>query len=148
MRLNNILSILEKLKQQLHKKPRINVDYAFVFENHQKTDVATIKLLKGKYAGVIYGYSKVDIPDKENEDGSLNMSFDYAIYDKNGLEDFDFLGNKKFQKIVGDILTSMLIETAITTSMEDLKNEEAGDDYTEEPDTRRRVRKKSSTVSE
>ena len=148
MRLNELRSLIESVKNGLKDKPKKDVDYTFVFDGHKKDDVATIKLLKGKYAGVVYAYSKVSVADKENEDGTLYMSFEFVIVDPNGIKESTFSNNKKFEKTIGDILTSMIIESAITTSMEELKNEEAGDNYTEEPDTRRRVREKGSAVSE
>jgi len=148
MRLNELRSLIERVKNELKDKPKKDVDYTFVFDEHKKDDIATIKLLEGEYAGVVYAYSKVSVADKENEDGTLNMSFEFMIVDSNGLEEATFSNNKKFEKTIGDILISMIVESAITTSMEELKNEEAGDNYTEEPDTRRRVREKGSAVSE
>lgn len=148
MRLSKIRSMIEDMKLLLNNKPRINIDYEIASDKQLNPNVATIRLLKGKYAGVLYNYREVNVGEKENEDGTMNLNFDFEIVDSNGLKNSSFLNNKKFQKIIGDILTTLVIESAITISTKDLHDEEAGDNYTEELDTRRRVRKKSSTVSE
>lgn len=138
--------LIEKLQNLLKKSPKLGKDYEYDFLSHRKNDVATIKLLKGKYKNVIYSYYKVEIADKENENGSLNMTFEYHVHDKAGLKDTDLIENTKFQKIIGDILSTILTEQVIRDNMKDLENDEAGDDYIEEPDTRGRVRKKSPPV--
>lgn len=138
--------LIEKLQNLLKKSPKLGKDYEYDFLSHRKNDVATIKLLKGKYKNVTYSYYKVEIADKENENGSLNMTFEYHIHDKAGLKDTDLIENAKFQKIIGDILSTILTEQVIKDNMKDLENEETGNDYIEEPDTRGRVRKKSTSV--
>lgn len=139
--------LIEKLQSMLKQLPKLGKDYEFVFDIHRKKDVATIKLLKGKYKNVVYSYYKVEVADKENENGSLNMSFEYHVHDKANLKETDLIDNEKFQKVIGDILTGILTEHVIKDNMKDLENDEAGDDYIEEPDTRGRVRKKSTSIS-
>ena len=55
-----------------------NKKYAFV--QREGDDFSCVKLLEGKYKGIIYKYGKVGFAKDENPDGTLPMKFDYDIF--------------------------------------------------------------------
>jgi hypothetical protein len=59
----------------------------------------------GEYAGVTWTYGGLKFADKENEDGSMNMSFDYEI-----TGDIRAKNIEKFQNTIGDVLLDILEE--------------------------------------
>jgi hypothetical protein len=54
-----------------------NKKYAYV--QRDGDDFTCIKLLEGKYKGIIYKYGKVGFAKEEKPDGTLPMKFDYDI---------------------------------------------------------------------
>ena len=63
-----------------------------------------------KYAGVIYKYGEVTLPDesKLDENKHLNLKFKYDILETNGLSRVK-LESKEFRKLLGDILYHVII---------------------------------------
>ena len=55
---------------------------------------------------MIYEYGKVSLPDKENEDGTMPLKFEYTIIENVGIakEDFD----NQFFDLIGDILVDII----------------------------------------
>lgn len=56
----------------------------------------------GKYQGVVYRYGEVTFAEEENEDGTLNLSFEWDILDSNGLPKESF--GDDFFDLIGEIL--------------------------------------------
>ena len=64
-------------KENSHTDQTKNKKYAFV--QREGDDFSCVKLLEGKYKGIIYKYGKVGFAKDENPDGTLPMKFDYDI---------------------------------------------------------------------
>ena len=90
-------------KSKKQSLPKHEVDYVFV-ERPDK-DHASIKLISGPYADIIFHYGNVAFAKEENADGHLPMKFDYYI-DKNFKEaDTD---SQEFINHIGDILVVVM----------------------------------------
>ena len=74
---------------------------------------------KTDYAGVVYKYGKVTLPDESSlsADQHLNLKFDYDILDTNGISK-EILEGKEFHKLIGDILYHVIIAQAEDGSIE------------------------------
>ena len=81
-----------------------NKKYAYV--QRDGDDFTCIKLLEGKYKGVIYKYGKVGFAKEEKPDGTLPMKFDYDIifnpHEETSIDKQDFID------YIGDILIELL----------------------------------------
>jgi len=81
-----------------------NKKYAYV--QRDGDDFTCIKLLEGKYKGVIYKYGKVGFAKDEKPDGTLPMKFDYDIifnpHEETSIDKQDFID------YIGDILIELL----------------------------------------
>ena len=80
-----------------------NKKYAFV--QREGDDFSCIKLLEGKYKGVIYKYGKVGFAKEENPDGTLPMKFDYDIIFNPHETSID---KQEFIDYIGDILIELM----------------------------------------
>ena len=60
----------------------------------------------GKYQGVVYRYGEVTFAEEENEDGTLNLSFEWDILDSNGLPKESF--GDDFFDLIGDVLVDII----------------------------------------
>jgi len=80
-----------------------NKKYAYV--QRDGDDFTCIKLLEGKYKGVIYKYGKVGFAKDEKPDGTLPMKFDYDIIFNPHETDID---KQEFIDYIGDILIEQL----------------------------------------
>lgn len=100
------------------------VDYCYVFSEEDKKNVH-IRLLSGKFQGVVYKYGKVGIKE-ENDHAYLQFNYDVIESPVEGIED-----DLEFKNTIGDLLTNLLARQ--------LKNEgnvdEDGTDYFEEPNS-------------
>ena len=78
----------------------------FVYVESRSQDQTCIGIKGGKFAGVVYKYGKVTLPEKENENGTLPFQFEYDIVDPNSLlrEHFD----EEFFTLIGDILVDIM----------------------------------------
>jgi len=96
----------EKLKNWLKKAsiPKEGIDYEFF--DFPETDLTGIKLLRGKYADVIYYYKGASFSDSE---GYPKMSFSFELYQTGKLSQDDLLNDEKFDIIVGDILVELMV---------------------------------------
>ena len=81
-----------------------NRKYAFV--QREGDDFTCIKLLEGKYKGIIYKYGKVGFAKEEKPDGTLPMKFDYDII-FNPHEDSS-IDKQEIIDYIGDILIEQL----------------------------------------
>ena len=77
----------------------------YVFVQRDGDDFSCIKLLEGKYKGVIYKYGKVGFAKEENPDGTLPMKFDYDIIFNPHETSID---KQEFIDYIGDILIEQL----------------------------------------
>jgi hypothetical protein len=80
-----------------------NKKYAYV--QRDDDDFTCIKLLEGKYKGIIYKYGKVGFAKEEKPDGTLPMKFDYDIIFNPHETDID---KQEFIDYIGDILIEQL----------------------------------------
>ena len=80
-----------------------NKKYAYV--QRDGDDFTCIKLLEGKYKGIIYKYGKVGFAKEEKPDGTLPMKFDYDIIFNPHEKDID---KQEFIDYIGDILIEQL----------------------------------------
>ena len=89
----------------MKKSPKENVDYCFI----DTKPFCSVKILRGKFKNVIYQYGKITF----QEIGQIPvLKFDFEILEfgkhvKNSLSE-----NKKFHKIIGDILTEIITNQA------------------------------------
>ena len=104
--------------EQILKDP---ITKKFVFlENKDIPEQTCIGLTeKTEYAGVVYKYGKVTLPDENKlmQDNHLNLKFDYDILDTNGISK-EILEGKEFHKLIGDILYHVIIAQAEDGSIE------------------------------
>ena len=104
--------------EQILKDP---ITKKFVFlENKDIPEQTCIGLTeKTEYAGVVYKYGKVTLPDENKlmQDNHLNLKFDYDILDTNGVSK-EILEGKEFHKLIGDILYHVIITQAEDGSIE------------------------------
>ena len=91
-------------KENSHTDQTKNRKYAFV--QREGDDFTCIKLLQGKYKGIIYKYGKVGFAKEEKPDGTLPMKFDYDIifnpHEETSIDKQDFID------YIGDILIELL----------------------------------------
>ncbi len=81
---------------------------SYTFVTDKKSSWTCVGIRGGIYDGVVYKYGKVSLPEKENDDGTLQFKFEYDIVDANGL-DKDFF-RKDFFDLIGDILVDIIDE--------------------------------------
>ena len=78
----------------------------YTFVQKDGDDFTCIKLLEGKYKGIIYKYGKVGFAKEEKPDGTLPMKFDYDIifnpHEETSIDKQDFID------YIGDILIELL----------------------------------------
>ena len=77
----------------------------YVFAQKDGDDFTCIKLLEGKYKGIIYKYGKVGFAKEEKPNGTLPMKFDYDIIFNPHEKDID---KQEFIDYIGDILIEQL----------------------------------------
>ena len=70
-----------------------------------ETDHIVLEVVEGEYKGCKFYYLGMKMADHENEDGSMNMSFDYEITNNFEVKNLDHFGN-----FLGDTLLSILEE--------------------------------------
>lgn len=113
----------------------------------EKSQTLPIRILKGKYVGVIYCYNTIKIGD-ENVDGSADATYNIDVIQFTDKLREDYYKDKKFLKIVGNVLLSIFWET-IKYEEESKKgkvDDESREDYFEEPVPNRTVRSKDSAI--
>jgi hypothetical protein len=77
----------------------------YVFVQREEDDFTCIKIVEGKFEGVVYKYGKVGFAHTENPDGTLPMKFDYDIMVNPNKVDVD---SQEFIDFIGDILMEQL----------------------------------------
>lgn len=103
-------------------------DFMYVIPEKEDTTVG-IKILKGEYSGTIYQYGKVKF--EEESSGDIFLKFIYNViessFNKEELEK-----DANFKNYIGDILVNIM-----SANMDKGLIDEAGTDYSEEPDSQR-----------
>ena len=90
----------------------------YTFVSRGKEQWASIMLTNGEYEGVIYQYGKVSVPEGEDENGNMPLSFKYNIVDYNGHDEEDLESSKDFKNTLGDILVEILDEQLEASNFE------------------------------
>lgn len=70
-----------------------------------KDVVATVKIDTGEFAGVEYHYGSISVPEEENEDKTMTISFNYDIITE---QHKSLTGNEKFEETLGIILNDII----------------------------------------
>ena len=91
-------------------------NYTFVSKGDD--DWASVMIKDGKYEGIIYQYGKVSIPESEDENGNMPLSFKYNIIDYSGHNQEDLESSVEFKNTLGDILVEILDEQLETGNLE------------------------------
>ena len=111
--MHNLPNIEQILKDPITEK--------FVFLNNTEIPDQTCIGLTDKtdYAGVIYKYGKVTLPDenKLSANKHLNLKFKYDILETNGISKTK-LETNEFKKLLGDILYHVIIAQSEDGSIE------------------------------
>jgi hypothetical protein len=148
--MNWIQSKLEKLGIAYRNKyyaPDDFYEYA-IDVSVEQNQALPVRILKGKYAGVVYCYDTIKI-GKENIDGTADATYNIEVIQFTDKLKKEYYEDKKFLKTVGNILLSIFWET-IKYEEESKKgqidDDELREDYIEEPVPKRTVRPKDSAV--
>ena len=115
----------------------------------EESQALPIRILKGKYAGVVYCYDTIRITE-ENVDGTADATYNIEVIKFTDKLRKDFYSDKKFLKVVGNILLALFWDTIEAQKHKEDPSGESDDehreDYIEEPLPKRRVRQKDSAV--
>ena len=79
--------------------------YSFVTKDGY--DNMAIMMEEGKYKGVAWGYTKINLP--KTEDGRAVLSFEFEILDNAKLA-FEDIDEEEFMTLMGDILADQIDE--------------------------------------
>ena len=79
----------------------------YAFAQRQGDDFSCIKILEGKYEGIIYKYNNVKLSQTENADGELPLKFTYDIMANPNDDDIKSID---FRNYIGDILVEVMEE--------------------------------------
>mgnify|MGYP003671332881 FL=1 len=90
----------------------------YTFVSKGKEQWASIMLTNGEYEGVIYQYGKVSVPEEEDENGNMPLSFKYNVLDYNGHDQEDLESSDNFRNTLGDILVEILDEQLEANNLE------------------------------
>jgi|TARA_B100000287_G_scaffold434125_1_gene497697 hypothetical protein len=82
----------------------------YTYVSRGKEQWASIMITKGDYEGIIYQYGRVSVADKENEDGTMPLAFNYQIIDSNGHAKETLDDSVDFKNTIGDILVDIIDE--------------------------------------
>ena len=82
----------------------------YTYVSRGKEQWASIMITKGDYEGIIYQYGRVSVADKENEDGTMPLSFNYQVIDSNGHFKETLDDSIDFKNTIGDILVEIIEE--------------------------------------
>ncbi len=91
---------------------KMNKDYMITETDVRYRDldvVATVKILAGDFKDVEFHFGSINIPEEENADGTLTMSFDYDIIS----EHKELKDNETFESILGRILNDILMQSLV-----------------------------------
>ena len=84
-----------------------NIKDNYTFVSKKGDTWANVCITEGKFKDVIYNYGKVSVnPEKENDDGSLPLRFEYTIIDNALLQREEF--GEEFFTLIGYILVDII----------------------------------------
>ena len=66
-----------------------------------------VMMEEGKYKGVAWGYTRINIPEEKN--GGAVLNFEFEILDNANLE-FENIDEEEFMTLMGDILADQIDE--------------------------------------
>jgi hypothetical protein len=66
-----------------------------------------VMMEEGKYRGVAWGYTKINLP--RTEDGRVILSFEFEILENAGIA-FEDIDEEEFMNLMGDILADQIDE--------------------------------------
>lgn len=140
--MNKIIKKLISLFQRKKTYPIIEKviegeDYIGIDNPNDPKDIwCCIKFIKPPYEGVIIKIgSKIRFATEKNENGSLNMGFDYEIIESTKkYTPKSLLKDGNFNAFIGGIIYNILLEYTKEQS-----NNEYGTNYNEESDMERRL---------
>ena len=102
------------------------VDFVDEIPKTEDTTVG-IKIIRGEYSDTIYQYGKVKF--EEESDGAIYLRFVYNVLESPlGKEELE--KSSQFKDYIGDILVNI-----ISANLDKGLIDEAGTDYSEEPDS-------------
>jgi hypothetical protein len=82
---------------------------------------ALLRLDEGKYAGLEFRFGKVSFSEEENEDGSINMTFDFDVeksYNETlSIEEVE--KDEELHQVLGDLMIQILTEHAESKTEEE-----------------------------
>ena len=79
--------------------------YSFVTKDEYEHMAVIME--EGKYKGVAWGYTKINLP--KTEDNHAVLSFEFEILDNAGLA-FESIDEEEFMNLMGDILADQIDE--------------------------------------
>jgi len=91
-----------KLWPSKKKLPEEGKDYEFLDMDGAER-ISAIRVLSGKFKGVVYHYGKVEVIEEEK----ARITFDYFIDHEGSFKLKDLHNNKKFDTLMVDILVSI-----------------------------------------
>jgi len=98
--------IVIKRRHQVLNNMKENRDYVFL--ENTESNLCSIKLLTGKYAGVVYTYGRVSIvEDKSADRARLQFQFEVKIC-PNNFNKRHLSEDKLFMNYIGDLLSHIL----------------------------------------
>ena len=85
--------------------------YEILWDDHKNEDLARIKIIQGKWDGLIYNYTTVSFDEQESEEAILH--FEYDVEKTPSGIDIDSLTEEdkiSFETLLGDILVEIITE--------------------------------------
>lgn len=119
----------------------IGKDFRFRDDMHkpgEAGDTIPIEVLTGPYKNVIYRYVKIGV--KEKDDGEAVLQFIYDLLEMGDHTETSLRNDMRFTNHIGLILNHLILETL------EGKDDVAGENYSEEPDSQRRLSPKGPTI--
>lgn len=136
--------IVKKVKDLFKKSMVMERDFDIDHDyKNDETKMAPIKIVRGRYKGVTFCFGKISIPEKENSDGTYTLNFDYDMLNAGKHDAVKLANSQAFTDTLGAILNSIILAGI---EREKTNDDKVGNDYSEELDTKRRVRKKGASV--
>ena len=105
--------VKKKRKRFLSRLDEENIGskYEVLFDemNNAKDQLAPVKILDGKYKGMLYSYGMVQIvPKFDSDDDELTLKFEYNVMKESDVEDDK---SDELENLLGDVLMDIIINT-------------------------------------
>jgi len=90
---------------------------------NEATNTAIIEITDGEFSGVKYCYQTIKLAEEENEDGTIDLTFEYEVVEKpegfeHDLENPADEIQEKFGNVLGDILVDVVTNAALEATGE------------------------------